>query len=240
MKFIYASICETGSRSSNEDAIGVWRPSDDCLLAAVADGLGGMGGGHFASAIAIEFIDKTLAINANPSENLFGIAELIHSEIRKKQLYGDDFKAMATTLSAVYLGSEGLRGVHCGDTRVMVARGQGIKRLTKDHTDVARFYEQGKITKSEYRDYPRKNILYSALGGKKDPEIQKFCFSIESGDWILLTSDGVHGRISMTEFRDIANISGGPDEYVTSLRNLLDRKGVSDNFSAVVVHVVSE
>ncbi len=240
MTFLYASVSEKGPRHSNEDAIGVWRPSDDCLLAAVADGLGGMGGGNIASAIAIEVIDKTLVLNPNPSKNLLQIAEQIHREILIKQSESDDLKAMATTLSAVHLCKEALTGVHCGDTRVMIARGHGIKRLTRDHTDVARFLEQGKITKSEYLDYPRKNILYSALGAKKEPKIQLFHFGIEPGDWILLTSDGVHSQVSMAEFRNIANISTTPDEYVILLRHLLDKKCISDNYSAVVVHAVND
>jgi len=240
MKFSYASICEAGPRPTNEDAVGVWVISDTRLLAAVADGLGGMGGGQFASAIAINVIAQSVYSSPNSCEDFLCLAEKIHGEIRKKQSDGAEFKAMATTLSAVYLGPEGLRGVHCGDTRIMVARGHGIKRLTRDHTDVARFLEQGKITKSEYHDYPRKNILYSALGGIKAPEIQTFEFKVEPGDWILLTSDGVHGRVSMIEFRDIAKYSSNPEEYMGALRKVLDKNGVTDNFSAIAIHVASE
>lgn len=235
MTFLYASISEKGPRPSNEDSIGVWCLKDSCLLAAVADGLGGMGGGDVASAVAIEIIGKTLVNNTNPSKNLLQIAEQIHQEILIKQSDSEELKAMATTLSAVHLCKGTLTGVHCGDTRVMIARGYGIKRLTRDHTDGARFLEQGKITKSEYRDYPRKNILYSALGAKKEPTIQLFHFGIEPGDWILLTSDGVHGEVSMADFRNIANISTTPDEYVLLLRRLLEDKSIKDNYSAVVV-----
>lgn len=237
MKLTYACISERGPRPVNEDAIGVWQLGDSRLLAAVADGLGGMGGGDLASTIAISHLGGIVEQVAHDPSVLLTAAQTIHEEIRKQHQDATHLRGMATTLSAVFLSHGKLVGVHCGDTRVLVARGRGIKRLTRDHSEAARFYEEGKISLSEYRAYPRKNVLYSALGAAKPPEIQTFEFEVEIGDWIVLASDGVHQRIATRHLRDLAKAVATPEQFSAGLLEEIKIKGATDNFSAVIVHI---
>lgn len=235
MIFSYSSLSEPGPRPVNEDAVGIWAQSDGRLFVAVADGLGGMGGGAIASNLAIELLSRFVSEGRSLPDDFLSIFAEINSEIIERQ---DDHPAnstMATTLSLVLLDGRKLWGAHCGDTRVMISRGNGIKRLSRDHSEAQRFLEQGKLTRQEYLEYPRKNVLYSALGGKKPLEVQTFEFDIASGDWVLLTSDGVHQIVSTGELRDVALGASSPDDYLSRLREILAEKELGDNYSAVVV-----
>ena len=53
MKVTFSSISETGPRPVNEDCLDCWVADSGETVAAVADGLGGMGGGDNASRLAV-------------------------------------------------------------------------------------------------------------------------------------------------------------------------------------------
>src|SRR6185312_16619286 len=130
MKFDVTAFSETGPRAQNEDEVGVWQLPDGRLGLSVADGLGGHAGGQFASKLAIETLGRALITDGQV--DLIKIARSIHEELRGQQALRPEWGDMATTLSAVVLSDEGLVGVHAGDSRVIVSRGGGIRKLTED------------------------------------------------------------------------------------------------------------
>lgn len=237
MRFMTASFTEAGPRTVNEDNLGIWKLRNEGLAVAIADGLGGLGGGDIASRMAVNLFGEA-AIQLQPDElNLSDIAKSIHTEIRstQKQISGES--AMATTLTASVFHNSALRGVHCGDSRAVIARADGIVRLTEDQTEAQRLFNKGKLSKSELINYPRKNILDSALGGHKDPVIDVFHFDMLVGDKIFLTTDGVHERIYLREMRAIAAEFEDPTPFVEKMRSLIQERIAEDNFSLVAVFV---
>ena len=58
MRFATASFTEAGPRTVNEDKVGVWTLRNGGLAVAIADGLGGMGGGDIASQLAIKLFGE--------------------------------------------------------------------------------------------------------------------------------------------------------------------------------------
>jgi len=235
MKFLAASFSAIGPRQVNEDCVGVWRVGDT-LTAAVADGLGGMGGGAVASGLAIECLNEVAAKRSVARDDLRQIALEAHSRIINKQLTDNSLKSMATTFTAASFVDGHLSGVHCGDTRLLIARKQGIKRLSLDQTEGQRLFLAGKLSKQELNDYPRKHILDSALGViNKDLVIQGIDFDLEAGDKVLIVSDGVYQAVSMRNLRDLLADFSDPKEFVKELCFEIERRGASDNFSVVAV-----
>lgn len=237
MRFTTASITESGPRTVNEDTVGIWNLQGGAVAIAIADGLGGMGGGDTASGIAIDLFGNAVT-EQNPTQlNLSDIAKRIHSQISSSQSPGSSGSTMATTLTAAIFRISTLTGVHCGDSRAAIARADGILRLTKDHTEAQRLFDQGKLSKSELMNYPRRNILDSALGGHKEPQIDAFEFDVRVGDKFFFTTDGLHEKIFLREMRSISAKFTEPSPFVEKMRTVLQDRGAEDNFSLIAVFV---
>ncbi len=67
MRFMTASFTEAGPRTVNEDNLGIWKLRNEGLAVAIADGLGGMGGGDIASRMAVNLFGEA-AIQLQPDE----------------------------------------------------------------------------------------------------------------------------------------------------------------------------
>lgn len=235
MKFDVATISESGPRSLNEDVAVFWPLSGGGILAVVADGLGGMGGGSNAAAIAVEVLREKVATSEISEDMLREAASVAHETILQAQLNGPELARMATTLTAVACQPGRMIGVHCGDTRASVARGQGIVRLTSDHSEGERLLRAGKLTKKEAADYPRNNILESALGIHGEVRIDTFSFGLEAGDRVFLTTDGVHERVFLREMRDVSERHSDALGFATEMADLVIARTPRDNFSLVGV-----
>jgi len=239
MKYAVASFSKTGPRPKNEDAIGIWR-SETRVGVAVADGLGGMGGGERASQLAIHEFKDFVSFHPAPTvSDLKALALQIHKKIKDEQRAGS-FREMATTLSAGIFYGDRLIAVHCGDSRISLARGAGIKRLTRDHSEAQRLLEAGKLTKVEYADYPRKNILESALGINGTPSIDTLNYDIKEGDRFFFTSDGVHNIVLLRELQMLAREFVEPTDMVQQVERMIDKRGAEDNFSMIAVYAESQ
>ncbi len=232
-----SSFSETGPRASNEDAVSSWRNNHGTLIVAVADGLGGMGGGATASQLAIKTV-KEFVSNIEVSNTTLRKAVLAaHSAILDHQLVDPMHKNMATTFTVLAFLNKKIVGAHTGDTRAAVARNEGIKKLTVDHSEGQKLYAAGKLTKDELASYPRQHILESALGSHKEPTIDEIDFEIQAGDKLVLTSDGVHGLVLLRDMRELLASSDAPEVVVKKLINTIDLRGPKDNFSAAVIFV---
>ncbi|MGQ3673596.1 PP2C family protein-serine/threonine phosphatase [Xanthobacter sp. TB0136] len=221
----------------NEDTVDCWLSEAGTTIACVADGLGGMGGGDIASKLAVSTFRKYLEKREATDAALAAAAKEAHLEIHAAQQSGEKQNRMATTLTAIAISNAGMVGVHCGDTRAVIARGNGIKKLTKDHSEGQRLFEAGKLTKDELATYQRKHILDSALGDKGDPRIETFQFDVQSGDRLFLTSDGVHNLILLRELQRMAILSPTPAELVDKVREEVEERGPMDNFSIVALYI---
>lgn len=237
MNFEAASISEAGPRAINEDGTAYWFLERGAFVAAIADGLGGMGGGGNASHIALATLRALLVDEPSDAIKLTGAAEAAHAAILEAQHESPELRQMATTLTAGQFSDSSLVGVHCGDSRASIARGRGIRRLTSDHSEGERLFKAGKLTKEEFRAYPRKNILDSALGIHGVPRIETFSFELLPGDKVFFTTDGVHEKLMLREMRDMAERHSDPRSFVDEVRDVISARSAEDNFSIVAVFV---
>lgn len=235
MIFDVASLSERGPRAENEDSVVSARFAADYLLIGVADGLGGHLAGDTASTFALSSLLEKL--RAHPNSDLVELTQQIHSEIRTQQIEFYERRSMATTISAATLHEQMMKFVHCGDSRIAVARANGIRRLTKDHSEAQRLYDAGKISREQFDDYPRKNILDSALGIKGTPRIDSGIFQIAKGDKIFVTSDGFHNKILLRELFTIANSYSSAMQFIEFISDEMKSRGADDNYSLVCAFV---
>jgi serine/threonine protein phosphatase PrpC len=231
--FDYAIASEKGPRQENEDTVGAWAFSDVRLAIAVADGLGGHVGGKFASHLAIEMFRE--AVYRPDLPDLSEVARAIHNALKAAQEKSAHLRNMATTFSAAIIAEKQLSFVHCGDTRIILQRGSGIQKLTEDHSEAQRLFSAGKLTKEEFANYPRKNILESALGAANEPTIDTKTVELRTADRIFITSDGVHGKILLRELKTLSDESQDATSFVHRTIEAVNAKRPDDNFSLVAV-----
>lgn len=235
MRFAADSLSEAGPRSENQDAVGIKSFGANNLAIAVADGLGGHYGGKVASELAVrKFIERV----TQGAHDLRDVASDIHRAIKDEQQRMPENRSMATTLSAAVFRSGLMEFVHCGDTRIVVARNAGIRRLTNDHTEAQRLFAAGIITKSELANYPRRNVLESALGARSNPQIDAGSFVLLPGDKFFFTTDGFYNAISLRELFHFIRGMRFPADIVSRLSNEMNVRHPDDNFTMAAVVVL--
>jgi len=236
MTFDYAVASDQGPRAENEDSVGVWPLKNGGLAIAVAEGLGGHIGGKRASAMAIEMFGEAIKEALEP--DLGDIARKIHYALRREQGLAPQMRNMATTFSAAVVDGTKIKIVHSGDTRVVLQRGSGIKKLTEDHTEAQRLLRSGTITKDEFANYPRKNVLESALGTHFNPTIDVLTEDLFRRDRIFLSSDGVHGKVSLKELKAISDRSPNAEMFVRDVVDTVRARRPDDNLTIAAVFAI--
>lgn len=231
-KFQINSFSIIGPRKVNQDSLNYF-DTGKTIYACIADGVGGRPCGEVASKISTDVFIDFIKKGHKPSESLI---ELIQNKIVKSQK--ENCTGMATTFTCCFIDKDNkLKGVHLGDTKLCVLRGNGIKQLTIEHTEAYRHLVEGYLDFEGYKYYPR-NILESALG-LETLKIHEFEFKLERGDRIILTSDGLHTIITKIELRDMSKLSLSNEEFIIKVKKLLNSKKLSDNASIVSIEILN-
>lgn len=230
-------MTRAGRRPRNEDA---WwgRPLEDGRAVAVADGVGGHAAGEVASALAVETVSEEIVRRYRAGMGAGEIAALLDdacAAAHRAILSGATGAraGMATTLTAAIVREDRCIAANCGDSRVQVIRGNAIVAATRDHSYVRRLVDEGRISPDAARSHPLCHIITHALGGEF--AVDRYEFSLRTGDVVLLTSDGVHDALSEKQVIE-AVATGTCTERVERLVEAA--LGVSeDNVTAVMVLV---
>jgi serine/threonine protein phosphatase PrpC len=152
---------------------------------------------------------------------------------------------MESTLSLCWFTPGWMYFGHVGDSRIyyLPAREGGIKQLTQDDTHVAWLLHHGKITESEARRHPRRNVLQKSLGGSNqfvDPQVG--AVACEPGDIFLLCTDGLTKGLYDQQFVEFLRApTTATDNDHDAARQLVEEslaRDGSDNTTALVVQVV--
>ena len=233
MKFMYATASHKGRvRDGNEDS--VYPEADgrteESLLVALADGMGGHVGGEVASRIAIEESTET---SGNPERRVkTGNEAIIDAVLEKPSLAG-----MGTTLTLAQLDPIGrITFGHVGDSRAYLLRDGEMRQVTVDHSFVQEEVDAGRMTAEEARHHPKRGLITRALGLGRDVDVDIKRMRLLVNDRVLLCSDGL---TDMLEDDEIAPIlaEGSPAETAWDLIEAANQAGGRDNISVVVVVV---
>lgn len=242
MKLIAKGMTHQGLvRQSNQDAYLV---NSNQGLFVVADGMGGHAGGEIASKVCIEEIQRFIS-NLDPAKEsteagvtLRTMVDAINqasTAIYEKALENQALKGMGTT--ATVLKVSGNRGflAHVGDSRLYLLRAGFLYQLTVDHSLVSEQLKAGIISEAEAETHHLKNVITRSVGFQEDEEADTYFFEIEPNDCIILSTDGLHGKISDTEIARVVQKEG-----VSSVETLVDlalKNGGDDNITVIVVQV---
>lgn len=225
------------------------KPLESALL-IVADGMGGYSGGEQASSLAMHCtaleMSKSLSLAIGHCTKLTGteLKGIMESAIKVAnnklvQFNKDSPGKMQTgaTMVALVLWGELCQIGLIGDCRVYLYRQGKLLQITRDQTLVARMVELGKLAKEEAAHHPAKNQVIQALGWHPVVYPAFSELTLQDGDWLISTSDGLHAHLSLQDLeKQISSCQGTSRELATHLLQLVNELGGEDNTTIVAVH----
>lgn len=220
------------------------------LLVAVADGMGGYEGGALASQVLLEALSAHFYATPLPGPEALGQRLASSLEAARRTLahaLGRD-AALAdggTTLAgAVLAAPDCLVIFHAGDSRVLRFSAGFLRSLTVDHTPVGPDVASGRLTEEQAAQVPGGDRLLRSLGARPGGEVEVGePMTWESGDVLLLTSDGLHGLgrgLGRRALQERLREGGDLDRTVQDLLALAAEADGSDNATAVLVRIEHE
>ena len=230
-------------RKDNQDAYAIREHAcGDHTICVVCDGMGGTAGGRLASHIAVETftaeLEKVLRREMTPEQlraaSSYAVS-LANRAIRAAASANESFQNMGTTLVAAVSYDGGVVISNVGDSRGYHITSDGITRVTRDHSLVESMVERGDITEEEARRHPNRNLITRALGPDAIAQCDGYICPMETGDYLLLCSDGLVDTVTDQEMLFEVLHGGDIDTCLDRLLAISKSRGASDNVTAVLM-----
>lgn len=275
-------VCERGRvRPENQDAVLLWCSpkkgpplapelrqavyrSGCTLVAAVADGMGGVAGGAEASQAVTRTVESAMerGLSCGPQDFLRDLVAECHASVLKESRRRD-LEGMGTTLSLVLISGSTVHLLQVGDSRCyrIFPRSVRMVQWSQDQNLAAELVGKGVITLEEAASHPGRHILTEVIGGDRLPSAQLLEEPLSGEEEILLVcSDGLIRVVDDIEILkafsaacsaeeetdDTEAPAAGAKAEVPSrmqavaerLLDLANRRGSPDNVSIVAVRLV--
>ena len=218
-------------RDHNEDSLVVTPP-----LFAVADGMGGHAAGEVASEIAVNVLAERAP--AHPDSEALGRAvEEANRAVIQAAREGRGRQGMGTTMTAAMLEGERLVIAQVGDSRAYLLHQGKLQQLTRDHSLMADMIEAGQLTPEEARTHPQRSVITRALGSDAHLHPDIYEINVETGDRLLICSDGLSGMIFDDQIENTLRRVQDPQRCASQLVNEAIAAGGHDNVTVIVADV---
>lgn len=233
-----------GDRAYQQDQVGVLpHPRvPGCVLAVVADGMGGKSGGRKAAdqvlLTAQQLFERYTPSRDTPSETLKQLVLESHLMIKLTAITAEE-EPHSTLAAFLISASRACDVIHAGDSRVYHFRGAELVSRTVDHSFVQRLVDEGQITEDEANTHPQSNLLTGCLGTQQDPPLTlSHIPSLEIGDTLLACSDGLWHYFTPRELGAIVHTLSPREASEMLVGKARHRaRGGGDNLSLALVRV---
>ena len=211
-----AEVCDRGKvREENQDNV---RSATVPLgkLFIVADGIGGYQGGATASRMVVDGFSSQLAsrpANYPPDRALQEACDYTNTSIHSAAGSSDPTLQRMGSTVVLALVQTAVNGSpiawigHVGDSRAYLIRGGKMQKLTSDHSAVQALLSRNLITEDEARNHPDASVLTRSLGHRPEVEMEIDRVDLQSGDALLLCSDGLWGYVADADISTVATDS---------------------------------
>lgn len=233
-----------GDREYQQDQVALLSHArtNGCLLAVLADGMGGRSGGRKASdqvmLTARQLFERYSVDDDDPASLLTHLAQEAHMVIRLTAIAAE--QEPHSTLAAFLLNPRGdCHWVHAGDSRIYHLRNGQLIHRTKDHSYVQGLVDRGQLTEEQALTHPQSNILVGCLGTENDPPVTlHFIPQIQPGDVLMACSDGVWHYFSTEELAAVLTrlTPREASEFLID-KARIRAQGGGDNLSLAIVKV---
>lgn len=243
-RLVAATGIHRGDRPYQQDQVEVIAHARHpaCLMAVVADGMGGKSGGRKAADQVLmtsrQVFDSFVPAKDDAGQNLLQLVSEAHLMIK---LTAIAFEEEPHSTVAAFIVNPDLSAavVHAGDSRVYHFRGPEMLFRTQDHSFVQRLVNEGQLTEEQANVHPQSNLLTGCLGTQQDPPAAlEHIDQLQVGDALLACSDGLWHYFTPKELGAIVHTLP-PREAVEMLVGKARHRARSggDNLSLALVRI---
>lgn len=235
----YAIFTDVGSRSVNEDCVGVFQNGKyNCYI--LCDGLGGHGMGDIASSVVVNSFGEQFA----KTEKLVGFLgqafTIAQNTLIGEQKVHNAKRKMKTTCVTVVVDEKKVYLGHIGDSRCYIFYKNKIKLRTFDHSIPQMLVFSKEIKENQIRNHPDRNMLLRVMGTEWDDAEYELMspISLKKCQAFLLCSDGFWELIDEDQMCAQLKKSSSVEEWLDSMREIVKVNGQDknmDNYSAIAV-----
>jgi len=240
-------------RDTNQDSFVI---VESLGLFLLADGMGGRAAGEIASRMAVDTVrgffddpDATWPIALGPPSARGSTAryvdqalpllvagiQLANSRIFAAARRDRDKRGMGTTFAAALARDGYVAIAHVGDSRVYRYRSGEIELLTRDHSLLNECIRLGHIQPEDAASFPLQHVITRALGTEESVEVDTRIDEVQSGDILLLCSDGLSGTVESDEMVNILETHQDLNQAVRRLVQRANERGGPDNVTCILV-----
>lgn len=259
------SIASEGHPDRNEDNLVVDKIND---VYGVFDGLGGYAGGEIASQAAADFVKQqagSVPDIESPADVALFLKQLL-KDTNESVLDATDVAATTAVVTKIHQfeGQTYVSIAHVGDSRAYIFRDGELKMLTVDHTpyripgrtheamaqqerlgNVVDVVDINTLSHNSIVAFNRRNIIGACLGHDTEVKMDVKHFAVETGDVIILTSDGVHDNLATSEMQGLlldASSASYADHLTRAARERARQtrthlRAKQDDITAVVIEI---
>jgi serine/threonine protein phosphatase PrpC len=233
-----------GDREYQQDQVALLNHPrvNGCILAVVADGMGGRSGGRKASDQVMmttrQLFERYAPETDDPAAILMQLVQEAHLVIKLTAISAE--QEPHSTVAAFLINPGGdCYWVHAGDSRIYHYHGSKFVKRTMDHSYVQALVNRGEITEEQANVHPQSNILMGCLGIENDPPVDiHFIPKLRAGDILMACSDGVWHYFDDVELGSFLNQLTAREATQFLVETARSRsQGGGDNLSLVVVKV---
>lgn len=240
---LHTPVClnEKGQRDYNQDSIfpAPLSATTSARFFMVCDGVGGSSRGEIASKSICEAFGSYFAGRSHFSqEELQAALDLAVKKMQHFIAQNKEGESMASTLTFLGFGEQGLTFGHVGDSRIYHFRAGRIHFKTRDHSLMNEWIDQGVIQEREALTHPKRNVVTRAVvaSGKKIEIDTHFAGEVQPGDHFFLCSDGILEALSEDELTALICGTGSDSEKMEAIKEACQKQS-RDNFSAYLLQV---
>ncbi len=239
---VYVSVYSAiGDRENQEDSYLICS-SENAVLAAVCDGMGGRKGGEIASKTAIsglkEHFDGTLYRDSSFFTDIVDELDarvFFLTDQSKRRLHA------GTTLASVTLNNGSLDWFSVGDSRIYIMRNGETIQATRDHNYkemLIDLLQRGNITREQFEKEKNKHAAltsYLGIGGVKLYDISITPLVLKDGDLIIVSTDGFYNAVPMEQIAAMGRKS--TDEIIHAVAEIWEGSEMSgrDNTTCIII-----
>lgn len=238
-----------GKREEQQDSFGISdvfnkeEVSSKGIFAVLADGMGGLNNGGESSRRVVSIMLDAFSqdnLDQNISDGLESIVYRVNSTVYSEFNQNNEEGMTGSTVIAVLIRENLLYWISVGDSRIYLFRNNSLTQLNKEHNYGAKLDENarmGLISTEEAIQDPNRAALTSYIGIAELTETDRNTepLQLQSGDRILLCSDGLFSALSDDEIAQV--LCKKPQEAAQELvdRVIQMNRQYQDNVTVIVL-----
>jgi PPM family protein phosphatase len=208
-------------------------------LLVVADGVGGLERGEWASERAVQVLTAELPVHLLTTDAESALRLSMQAANQRVWQEADARSTSvsgpaATTLVAALIEGKHVWWANVGDSRIYLIGESEIQRLSRDHSWVEEQVRAGWLTPEEARRSGRRNLITRGIGYHAEVEVDTGGpLGVRLRDCVLLCSDGLHSMLADDEIAQVVR-THAPASAVEHLVDMSNRRGGPDNISVII------